>query len=128
MIDHVTVEIGPSPGVLAACVEFYGALGYVRRDGGTEVGAVWLEGGGEGGSCGAMIHLIREGGPRARGLGGVVWAHLAIVVGSERFSGLLCSGVIELATPRWGGRRAWAWDPAGNRVEVMERGIERKFS
>jgi catechol 2,3-dioxygenase-like lactoylglutathione lyase family enzyme len=111
MLHHVTREIPPE--LLDPTVDFYALLGFteVRTPPGIGDRARWLE------REGTQVHLMPvEGARPAPG-------HLAVVLPSysRQLARLRDAGhPVEDRQPHWGAPRAYAHDPAGNLVEVME--------
>jgi catechol 2,3-dioxygenase-like lactoylglutathione lyase family enzyme len=114
MIDHVTLEV--RRGDVAACVAFWELLGFHRVDppDGIRPIATWVQRGEQ------AVHLLFVQDPLASPSGhvGVVCADFEPAL--ERLSGAGFS--VERHHEHWGAPRAYARDPVGHLVGVMEFG------
>ena len=110
-LQHVSVEVEPDR--IAACVAFYGLLGFRPVDPPATLAkrAAWVERGG------TQIHLMRRDDPVLLPAG-----HLAVVVDdyARTLERLRADGFDpEPRDEHWGAPRSFVRDPAGNRVELM---------
>ena len=114
-VQHVTITV-PDEGLLPVVESFYQALGGISQTRPEKLEADtpgrWL------GFDGTQVHLV-IGSPVADP------AHFAIDLGSEfdAVRELLAARKVEVREARelWGARRCFVRDPAGNRVELIER-------
>jgi catechol 2,3-dioxygenase-like lactoylglutathione lyase family enzyme len=122
-LHHITITTPPDK--LAAMSEFYENLcGLESKISPTE-GALWYEMPGTENGAQLHIYITPEATPLPNG------AHIAFVVGGDDQRGLeIYERVIAWAkkngvflgagTPYWGSPRAYVFDPAGNRIELMQ--------
>ena len=113
MIQHVALETRRSD--RDACVAFFALLGFeeVEPPVALRSRAAWLE------RDGTQIHLLWADEPDVPPQG-----HVAVVAPAGTYSAVLVAlrdagHRVDERTPHWGSPRAFAWDPAGHRVEVM---------
>jgi catechol 2,3-dioxygenase-like lactoylglutathione lyase family enzyme len=111
MLHHVTREIRPD--LLERTVDFYALLGFTEVPAPPGIGrrARWLE------RKGTQVHLMPAAAAKP------ATGHLAVVLPeyAARLARLRAAGhAVEDRRPHWGAPRAYARDPAGNLVEVME--------
>jgi catechol 2,3-dioxygenase-like lactoylglutathione lyase family enzyme len=114
VLQHVSLEVPAAEG--EACARFWALLGFARVEAPAEVAeyVIWVERGG------TQIHLIltEPAYTTVPKLG-----HPAVVVEDfdRALSKLAETGhEVSESRPLWGARRAFAVDPAGHRVELME--------
>lgn len=114
MIQHVSLEVREADA--DACVRFWGLLGFTEVDVPSEAlrgSTRWVE------RAGTQIHLLLTEKPVAPPQG-----HVAVVADgyAATLDALRDAGFSpEPRTEHWGAARAFVRDPAGHRVEVMER-------
>jgi catechol 2,3-dioxygenase-like lactoylglutathione lyase family enzyme len=114
MIQHVSLEVREADA--DACVRFWGLLGFaeVQLPSAALRGKTrWVE------RLGTQIHLLLTDDPVAPPQG-----HVAVVVADydATLDALRDAGFgPEPRTEHWGAKRTFVRDPAGHRVEVMER-------
>jgi catechol 2,3-dioxygenase-like lactoylglutathione lyase family enzyme len=108
-IHHVALETGPAD--VAACVEFWGLLGYepVEAPPSLRGRATWVE------RDGRQVHFMHADDPAVPPNG-----HVALVAGEAEVRALAAAGHdVESRTPHWGAARWYVRDPAGHLVELM---------
>jgi len=114
VLQHASLEVREADA--GACVRFWGLLGFVEVElpsEGLRGKTRWVE------RQGTQIHLLLTGDPVAPPQG-----HVAVVVAdyAATLDALRDAGFgPEPRTEHWGAARAFVRDPAGHRVEVMER-------
>jgi catechol 2,3-dioxygenase-like lactoylglutathione lyase family enzyme len=111
MIHHVALETRRDDA--EACAAFFGLIGFTPVDppGSLAERALWLQAGQ------TQVHLLYADDPVVPGQG-----HVAVVVEDYEavLSALRGAGhVVEPRPAHWGSPRAFAYDPAGHRVELM---------
>jgi catechol 2,3-dioxygenase-like lactoylglutathione lyase family enzyme len=113
MLQHVSLEVRESD--VPACVDFWRLLGFeqVEPPGTLGGSTTWVE------RDGTQIHLLHHDDPTVPPAG-----HAAVV--AEDYDGtierLRAAGFEPDPRPEhWGAKRSFVRDPAGHRIELMER-------